>query len=1732
MNNASFFPQGSLLILVSRDGSQRQGTITGHTDSGIVLTDASGAEIVVSPDDLVFASYLYVGFGATRVETVEVPVAANGHIESYDAGKGFVNGLSGRYLFRKDSLLGSLAEADLSSLSGRPVLYLARGVSQQVLKQIFILDATSLDKVLDEVAELASRGRADIARAFCKLLSAQFPDDADITSFIRQIDQTCFLDLYQPLPPPAPGFLTPRGRIARSSDRSGLCVIDVASHEQLFVYPQQLMGDLYDLDDDELIGLPVCYTITKLDPGYQARTIIRSMSFEDALQYARDLKDKFGLPLNARDLVRMVRDESGMAQARFLFDQWSKGSKLWEQVTLPPYVGEPRTRNIPMTNTVDLHRATEHSTVTETVVEPELPLIRFGEDAASVAAVPVVDESETENAPKEDVVQQEVRKESPAPKTSPQPEVPDIPEADDPFSLERCPDGDEMVSADAHAIYRYRMGTVYALRNGVTRQYTFNLEDLMDSYEQDLALRNQYMDRGFYDRYVLCLLDDENEKAFCICAPGTVRELLQASLDLLNRAMNLVHKPGDPEALALFHRALGYAEIVLKRFPAHPTATLFRSHIQSLIQSMKQTCFKAPQGGLKATGLVSTVLADGSLRLTDAAYPRGLKLMISDVVDRDYNKPRLGDELVYAVYVDNNGKVYPRFAHLARTPDELLVMADSWAMEGEIEKAWGIVMNILDTLPENEGALSRKREYESALTEEGTPVVSLSCQTRRNKPLREDPFAAAHRERMCHHLRDAIRLYRTALSTFPDNDASKKSACIRNIVEMYGELYHENPADAALLADYRQFGTENLLISGSNPTSFRLIGSSLPNLDLIIRFYEDVDDAPHLAQAWLQKKAFLQHPKQRLPQDEFRVKMADVDANISWNYIRSGRIEEASQALRDALDRDSGNGLALKCRAVVDGRKLSPTDGKVIRDRLTAFNLEPLALSDNPIVSTTDPACQDLVKERFRLLFLLKDAGRSRDAVLARYIATLLESPADYPLATSRMAALPPDCQLVGELYGCTRKGITWQGWADIQLACNLSVEAARSVCKFLYCLDPDFMRAWLLTFPFAEEGGKNATWSLAFSARMFQEWRKMQYEAYVDLISSLGKAERNLATLEASFERISKTEQELWLQRDDAKWASSCGRLSIRIDNYLRARNSREIHDSFTDVMELAKHLSQQIDANPTVLSYLSSRHLLQVLKEEMEKDFDARHFVAPVPEASLVSVSDVKADGRMLAVVAIQTQDKAFSMGRCELSVIPGADIRPDGYGAVRTYSDVSKVYGGEPLYYLVRFRVGQDSVGKGGAQLNLNFSFDVEGMTRQKVPLQVDVPVTDDFVPITNPYSNLGSKEENPARFYGREKDVKEVVDALSVPGTYPHFLVYGQKRSGKSSLLFHVQRQLDMTDRFLSAETDFLGYTVNREEDIYYHILIRFRKVLQAKNRAIRKTPGAEPLPVFAEPRREETTFESFQDTFDTLKDYMAQSAYWKDHKIVLFIDEFTKAYEWLLQGCITSVFLQHWKSLSGKNLFCAVLIGQDTLSAFMDESGDRNAFDASNSKRLSYLTEEGAKKLVTEPFVEVTGDPDVFVGEAVNLILRYSACSAYHTKWICGELIKRMNLYELKKITEADVEEAVRDGILRGDQTDVKKLFDPLTSAGLNQKFPGRFTAAQAERVLATVADDESRSPKMGCHRNHISDPAGDVSALLNDLLEREVLVSGQKDYYLLKVKLYLLWAQRKLRGSE
>ncbi len=388
------------------------------------------------------------------------------------------------------------------------------------------------------------------------------------------------------------------------------------------------------------------------------------------------------------------------------------------------------------------------------------------------------------------------------------------------------------------------------------------------------------------------------------------------------------------------------------------------------------------------------------------------------------------------------------------------------------------------------------------------------------------------------------------------------------------------------------------------------------------------------------------------------------------------------------------------------------------------------------------------------------------------------------------------------------------------------------------------------------------------------------------------------------------------------------------------------------------------------------------------------------------------------------------------------------------------------------------------------------------------------------------DVGSVAKDANQFFGREGDVAEIVSAIQTPSNLPHYFIYGQKRSGKTSLLYHVRMRLAELGSFICVDMDCLKFNVACEEDIYYEMLQCIRNTIDRKyNRRIKGDDARKPLPLFNVPPRQEVTFSVFCNILEDVNCYLQDSIGWENYKLVLFIDEFTSTYKWFKKNLISKAFFSRWKSLQSCSLFSAVLIGQDVLRYVVRDLVP-NDWSGFTFKQLTYLRPEDARRLVTEPIIQASGKRDIFIGNAVNRILYYSDSSTYYTKWICHELIEYVNSNRLPSITEADVETCIRRSLC-GMSPQLKVLFDPLEYSG-QDPIESEFTADQTKEILEQVTRGELNNTVRGCSRKQIASDNVDVDKILSELVDRQVLVNDN-DYFKIKVKLYLIWTLLRIK---
>jgi uncharacterized protein len=268
------------------------------------------------------------------------------------------------------------------------------------------------------------------------------------------------------------------------------------------------------------------------------------------------------------------------------------------------------------------------------------------------------------------------------------------------------------------------------------------------------------------------------------------------------------------------------------------------------------------------------------------------------------------------------------------------------------------------------------------------------------------------------------------------------------------------------------------------------------------------------------------------------------------------------------------------------------------------------------------------------------------------------------------------------------------------------------------------------------------------------------------------------------------------------------------------------------------------------------------------------------------------------------------------------------------------------------------------------------------------------------IDNPYNTGPSLEPNASLFVGRQDIIQRLKQALDRGRHHPTFLLQGERRMGKSSVL--KQLPLFLGDHQLSIlfdlqTTGILSSTVALLSTIAEEIC----NVLVSNGI---DTSRLERIDLEkARESNEAAVYHVFGQWLGSLQGILLQ----RDWVLLLMFDEFEKLEEARQDGYLNLRLLFNWFRTTIQNrpqlalLFCGTEtpaeLGADWTSAFV------------NVQRLkvSFLREEEARHLVLHP---VSGFPgkDIFGEEVVDKVIEVTGCHPFLVQAMCEALIDILN----------------------------------------------------------------------------------------------------------------------------
>ncbi|MFB6608707.1 AAA family ATPase [Agromyces sp. NPDC056379] len=379
------------------------------------------------------------------------------------------------------------------------------------------------------------------------------------------------------------------------------------------------------------------------------------------------------------------------------------------------------------------------------------------------------------------------------------------------------------------------------------------------------------------------------------------------------------------------------------------------------------------------------------------------------------------------------------------------------------------------------------------------------------------------------------------------------------------------------------------------------------------------------------------------------------------------------------------------------------------------------------------------------------------------------------------------------------------------------------------------------------------------------------------------------------------------------------------------------------------------------------------------------------------------------------------------------------------------VRNLVGGQTITVTVRLRDNRKQGARADIRIDAHLSYvtsDGQTHTSTRQTLLLSIQGNEARTEIPNPFRPYagGLPVSKPEMFFGRDVLIRELVRDLGRTPGGTCFAIYGQQRTGKSSVLEQVKTRLLDRQAIVAALSmgtiDRRSMTIDFVEEILDQFRVQIDRVLPAETSRLLLDRWPDTAAIETRPLR------SFQRALEAGRSLLRSTGS-TGIAFVVVVDEFTYVHEVLRRRGIDPSehnelkdFMRQLKGLLESRLFSALLIGQDTMPRFLESYP--NEFSVMSTRKLDYLTIDEAQRLADLP-IRSPEDVSRYSGYALSTIASYTGGHPFFTQILCDRVITLVNSHNRSEVTQSDVEEAVESLLSGQDRIEAHK-FDCLVTA--------------------------------------------------------------------------------------
>jgi TIR domain len=375
--------------------------------------------------------------------------------------------------------------------------------------------------------------------------------------------------------------------------------------------------------------------------------------------------------------------------------------------------------------------------------------------------------------------------------------------------------------------------------------------------------------------------------------------------------------------------------------------------------------------------------------------------------------------------------------------------------------------------------------------------------------------------------------------------------------------------------------------------------------------------------------------------------------------------------------------------------------------------------------------------------------------------------------------------------------------------------------------------------------------------------------------------------------------------------------------------------------------------------------------------------------------------------------------------------------------------------------------------------------------------------------NPYLtySFGGIVADPAMFFGRQELLEEIKDQVCHAPTGRSFALYGHRRSGKSSILYHLKLQISQPCLPVIVNLGLLGvYTPDVQHPFIRLLLDDLRHALQDRvETRLSRWPTDKLI--------SERPLDAFREALWAAEEILL-SIGWNEPRVIFLIDEFSGLYEYIKTGLIPKSIMKQWKTLQEFGEFSAVIVGNDSMPMFMAEFPN-DFLSIKTTVRLNYLTSTEMRRLADEP-IRLYGKTR-YRGNTLDRMWTLTGGSPYYTQIICAELVKHINERKALLITDVDLDEVLVDLIV-GEHHLNATHFDPLIpliGASVTQPSPEAYIS-----ILSAIA--KASDLNTGAHQDDLPHWHNQAQ-IISDLISCGVIFADSINRLQIRIGLFTEW---------